>query len=642
MGLRKFYYHYFKTRYFNKLLLVYFAITAGVFLLLGNFVIRSVNEMLIDKEIRYNDIVLLNLNDYFNERSKMVKVILQQTYLDAYARDDIFYFLENEMDSLEYLEKKPIFDNYFFSQFSRSRDILNIYVHKKLDDRIYQFSKSVIADNFPAAQFEYPELLIANHVQNASIVVHPAYSPYFFNEEQHGLAYSMSIPIKRKGSNENIGTLVVEFDPQGFSDILERLDKNIAGQILILLGGTGVIFDSENSYYKQPYPYGELLDLPDRSDRSERLDRLDPPHVRIEDRTMLVNTLAGDIDGITLSSLVPRDAILRSTEDIRQTILALTIVSIVVCMILMFISSNAFSRKVKQVVGAMKDMRSGNMAIRIPVQTASDEIDQIAIGFNRMSSELNNYIERVYLSEIERQNSELYQKNLELRQKSIELSALQARINPHFLYNTLEVIRMKAISSNEPAIADMIYILSDLFRSSLSSKYVVTLEDELAYSELYMNLFRFRYNDQLSYVVQADEGVLYSGIIKHIVQPILENYTIHGYRAGDEDNRVSLNAQQDGSDILIRVQDNGRGIAADRLKQIQTRLADRPNADLGTLMEPEGMGLANVHERLQLVFGAPYGVELESIAGLGTAVTIRYPKLSAKELKTHVETIDRR
>lgn len=170
-----------------------------------------------------------------------------------------------------------------------------------------------------------------------------------------------------------------------------------------------------------------------------------------------------------------------------------------------------------------------------------------------MSAELSEYIERVYLSEIERQNAELDKKNLELRQKSIELSALQARINPHFLYNTLEAIRMKALSAKEPSIADMIYILSDLFRSSLSAKYVVTLEEELTNAELYMQLFGIRYRENITFEAQAEPSILDYGVIKHILQPILENYTIHGYRPGDSDNKVKLRAVREDADVVIAI-----------------------------------------------------------------------------------------
>ena len=622
MRLRAFYYRYFQTRYFNKLLLMYIGIIVTVILLLGNFVTRNVNEMLIRKEIKFNDIVLLNMTDYFNAQIKMVKVILQQAYLDAYASDDIFYFLENDMDSLTYLEKKPIFDSFFFEQFSRSKDIVNIYVHKKLDDRVYQYSKATIADNFPVAQFKYPNLLVEGASKASGIVIQAAYSPHFFNAEPNGLVYSLSIPIKRKGSSANIGTLVVELDPQGFGDILNRLDKESVNQILVLLNGNEVIYDSTDRYYNTAYPYA---------------DQLKGPTVDIGNHRSLVSTAVTGHPRVSISVLVPLDSILRKTEDIRRTIYTLTLASIAVCIALILISSSAFSRKVKVVVNAMKDFRHGDVTKRIPVKKASDEIDQIAIGFNKMSAELSEYIERVYLSEIERQNAELDKKNLELRQKSIELSALQARINPHFLYNTLEAIRMKALSAKEPSIADMIYILSDLFRSSLSAKYVVTLEEELTNAELYMQLFGIRYRENIAFEAQAEPSILDYGVIKHILQPILENYTIHGYRPGDSDNKVKLRAVREDADVVIAIQDNGKGIPPDRLTEINGRLdGDRP--DNG----PGGMGLPNVHGRLQLVFGERYGLKLESIAGLGTSVTVRVPIVSTKELKEHVESIDRR
>ncbi|BBI36493.1 cache domain-containing sensor histidine kinase [Cohnella abietis] len=621
MNLRSFYYKYFKTRYFNKLFLVYMCITASVFLLLCNFVIRNVNEMLIDKEIKFSDIVLLNMNDYINSQVKMIKVILQQTYLDTYAREDVFYFLENEMDSLTYLEKKPVFDNYFFSQFSRSEDIVNLYVHKNLDNQIYQYSKAVTSENFPYEHYKYPEMLIPKDSKGSNVIIHPAYSPYYYNSEQGGLAYALSIPIKRRGSSENIGTLIADLDPRGFGNILSRLDKEMSGNIIVLLNKDEVIYDSSGQYFKQQYPYSSLLDSKSAS---------------INGHDSIINKIASTIPGITIAYVIPKSSVLQKTEGIRTTIYFLTFLSILVCMILMLIGSNTFSRKVRIVVDAMKLNRNGNLDRRIPVKEARDEIDQIALSFNKMSDELTNYIEQVYLSEIERKDSQLQQKNLELKQKSVEFAALQARINPHFLYNTLEVIRMRALSAKEQSIADMIYILSDLFRSSMSSKYSASLEEELSHAEAYMNLFRIRYNDRIEYEVDIPDELLLNGMIKHILQPLLENYTIHGYKQGSSDNRLRITGYIENANVILQIEDNGKGIPPDKLEVLKARLETAYSSGDGSI------GLTNVNGRLKIAFGEQYGLKLTSQVGQGTCVTIRFPQMTQKELKDYVESINRR
>jgi len=619
--IRGIYYKYFKSRYFNKIIFIYVCITASVFLLLGNFVIHSVNQMLIDKEIKFTDVVLLNMKDYLQQQSQMVKVILQQTYLNYYARDDIYFFLENELDSLGYLEKKPIFDDYFFSQFSRSKDIVNIYVHKKMNNQIYQFSKSVIADNFPAEQYKYPELLIHTQSGSSSIVIHPSYAPYMNNEQPSNLVYSISIPIKKPKSIENIGTLVVEFNPEGFDDLLSRLEKDMLGNVLVLLNDNEVLYDSSGRYYMQKYPFATLLN----QNRG-----------MVEGQESIINTSVLDVPNLKVSIVIPEASLLRKTEDIRETILSLILSSIVVCAILMTLSSNAFFRKARIVVGAMKEIRNGDLTRRIPVKMARDEIDQIAISFNKMSEDLQEHIQRVYLSEIESKNAELLRKSLELRQKGVELSALQARINPHFLYNSLEVIRMKAISSRESSIAEMIYILSDLFRNSLSNKYVVTIAEELESASQYMRLFGIRYHDQISFTVDADEDLMNCGIVQHILQPILENYTIHGYRKGGEDNRVVLTVHSELTDIVITVRDNGKGISKVRLNEIRDNFIQMLSDG------PGGMGLSNVNGRLIIIFGERYGLEINSVEGEETTVILRFPRVSPKELKILVESIDRR
>lgn len=621
--LKSIYLKYFKSKYFNRLFFIYIAITTIVLLMLSNIVVTSVGSMLVDKEIKFNNIILLNTYDYFNDKINMVKTILKQTYLDNYAKGDIFYFLENNIDSLEYLEKKPAFDNYFFSQFSRSVDMVNLYVYKRLDGQIYQYSKAVASDNFPSSRFKYPEMLQQIHDIRATVKIYPAYKPYYYAESKNDMVYTMSINIKQTGSNENIGTLMIDLDPVGFSIALSKLRQDIIGTILILKKDGEIIYDSSGKYYKEKYPYTNLLN---KSIQSAKIDGQD----------YIINTISSDNPDIIVAGIIPEKSILKKTEAISRMIYFITILSILICIALMLITSKAFSRRVKLVIDSLKEIRNGNLSTRILIKNSNDEIGEIAVSFNKMSEDLSKYIERVYVSEIEQKNAELCQKNAELKQKSAELTALQAQINPHFLYNTLEAIRMKAISGGDHSVAEMIYILSNIFRRSIKGKDIITIEEEISYSELYLNLFKIRYGDNISYHFEIDHEILQYGIIKHMLQPILENYIIHGFKPKASNNQVTVKGYMKDPDIMLVIQDNGTGIDEKVLGSIKKNLENFDIPGEGSI------GLANVSDRIKIIYGENYGLDIFSESEKGTTVIIRIPTLQMKELKEHVQGINSR
>jgi two-component system sensor histidine kinase YesM len=227
-----------------------------------------------------------------------------------------------------------------------------------------------------------------------------------------------------------------------------------------------------------------------------------------------------------------------------------------------------------------------------------------------MLDDLNLYIDRVYKAEI--------------KQKHTELAALQARINPHFLYNTLEVIRMRAISQGAQDVGEMIYSLSALFRTFVQQKTIYLLKDELEACRLYLELFRIRYKDKFSYEIECDLMLGGKQVLQMSLQPIIENYIVHGLRTDRTDNRIHIRALSSAKGIHVRIEDNGHGITPDRLEEI--RLEISPDAPEG-----ESFGLRSVNERLKLLYGDEYGIELESQPEVGTIINVWLPDLEDRE-----------
>jgi two-component system sensor histidine kinase YesM len=284
---------------------------------------------------------------------------------------------------------------------------------------------------------------------------------------------------------------------------------------------------------------------------------------------------------------------------------------------LTFITTNTFSKRIGALMSGIKEIDSGNFSSRITVKSKQDEISDIAKSFNNMCNHLNEYIEKVYIAD--------------LKQKNAQLKAFQAQINPHFLYNTLESIRMRALVNGSKDVAQMIYLLSSLFRNSVKQKAIISIGEEINYCKMYLELFNMRFTDNVKVTFDVREDTRNLGIIKHSIQPLIENYIIHGIDTQRNDNLLKISVFKHEEDVYIYVIDNGSGIAKERLDRITEDLRD-PDLKSGL-----SLGLCNVNERIVLLFGSGYGIDIYSEQEKGTAVMLKIPARTREELEEDVQ-----
>lgn len=267
-----------------------------------------------------------------------------------------------------------------------------------------------------------------------------------------------------------------------------------------------------------------------------------------------------------------------------------------------------FSRSITQPVDALcsrvQAIGDGNLTTQTPVQAKEYEIQTLSDGFEQMVSRLNQLIE---------QNR---QEQISLR--SAELALLQAQINPHFLYNTLDaIVWLIEMEKNEQAI-EMVTSLSSYFRSSLSKgRDIITLREEEQHVRSYLEIQQVRYKDILDYRIEIDPALAEYRIPKLTLQPLVENALYHGIKQKRGQGIIAVTGKECGGDICLTVEDNGAGMDEQRLENVR-----------GTLMHKQrvGFGVATVHERLQLLFGSEYGLSISSALGEGTRVCVRIPK----------------
>ena len=205
-----------------------------------------------------------------------------------------------------------------------------------------------------------------------------------------------------------------------------------------------------------------------------------------------------------------------------------------------------------------------------------------------------------------------------------ELDALQAKINPHFLYNTLDSVVWMAETGNNQGVVKMVTALASLFRISIAKGHdTITLKEELAHVESYLDIQAMRYKDKFRFSIFLPEELENVPTIKLIIQPIVENSIYHGIKYLQEEGLIEISAKAVEKDkIEIKVKDNGVGMPPDVLSTILDKESERNHISDGN-----GIGLINIDERIKLSYGDEYGLSIESELDEGTTVTITIPNL---------------
>ena len=212
--------------------------------------------------------------------------------------------------------------------------------------------------------------------------------------------------------------------------------------------------------------------------------------------------------------------------------------------------------------------------------------------------------------------------------RKAEFELLQAQINPHFLYNTLDAIVWSAEAGNQKQVVKMVGSLSDFFRSSLNKgKELVSIREELSHVRSYLEIQQIRYQDILSYDIDVPQELYDNEIPKITVQPVVENALYHGIKNRRGGGKITVSGTQSEKDYCIIVTDDGIGMEKERLEEVREELSGNSKGD-GKIY-----GLYNVNERIKLFYGEEYGISIESLYEKGTTVTIRLPKKSTEIVK---------
>jgi len=300
-------------------------------------------------------------------------------------------------------------------------------------------------------------------------------------------------------------------------------------------------------------------------------------------------------------SVFPMTHITDNVTSMANIIILSFVLSGILLFLLTFLLSNSFANRINIIARKMHHFKAGNFDAKIS-GVGQDEIGLLGEIFNDMTEQISTLIECNYQSNIDK--------------KEALLKALQAQINPHFLYNSLSAVVRLAESGETNEIKCMVYALAKFYRMTLSKgREIITVEDELTQVKAYMEIFRVRKGETFSVTYNIDENALPYHTLKVIIQPFVENIFEHALRLDDSVINIQIAIRSTDKHILFTVQDDGVGIPPEKLEGLLRAESS------------DSYGVANVNERIKLQFGADYGVTIASELDIGTRVDILIPKI---------------
>lgn len=443
----------------------------------------------------------------------------------------------------------------------------------------------------------------------------------FYKNEQvvYGFAniITMEITVYEPNTRDFLGILLFNIDRSTFSDIETPSGNNDQGNIF-LIGKSGVLtwFDpsiKSPSFPRIPELFEEMLQKR-KSIEQIQLDRQNIllAYEQIPDTEMFACYIAS------------LDTLLAHSYHIRNLCVLVLIGTVIACFILSYYVTFSISDPLKKLNRVMKKTGSGKWTARYE-NSGHDEITALGDRFNEMAENTNQLIDQVYLSEIHRQK-------LQLSWKNAQLDAMLMQINPHFLYNTLDIIRWEAMyeADGESPVTEMIEKFSRLCRLGMKTGgNTITLREGIEHASIYLDVINFRHSEkiQLFLETEVDDQSVY--IPQFILQPIMENAVVHAFGDASSGYFIRIHSSACDNVLHILVEDNGRGMEKNELHSLQLSLNRDEAPD-------ESIGLVNVNQRIRLFYGESYGLQISSTPGKGTRIEILLPLRNHSENMTDI------
>lgn len=591
----------FRTLKFN-LFLSFFLIISITVLFSGTYLYRISSTALEKETINHNKQILLSINENLENKIKSLNSIFSLVYSpDIQSRLKKMSEI-TDRTSWEFINENTQLYRTFYGWMGMV--YMNIKVKKFF---IINDKGELLLEPFGEIKrnYDFKNMdLYTEALNNNGSPIFALVDNVDFLENPHT---SSKLLLVAKGMNDtivfsNYGVIFILIPWQEFEkDIRNIIDKEKSNYFII---------DQDNNIIMT---FNETLSTPHSLLKSlQNTNNSDTTEIIIDDNgKYLVSTFTSMFTGWKFVGMASFKDITRNINYIKKIIILLLFLSLVISLCISIIFSRSLLKPFSKLKRLAICIENGNFDHKININSYY-EINMLAKAFDNMSQELKSMINRNYV--------------LALSEREAELKALQSQINPHFLFNTLNSISAFAQFKGVDEILEINHALSDILRYSLQDfRTLTTVLEEITHIKNYFIIQNFRYDNSINIIYNIEANVLNCKIVRFILQPLIENALSHGLEKITGYKEIVISANKEENFLVFKVTDNGVGILDNKLEQLLKYIYETDTSFFNQTDKYLSLGLKNVHQRIRLFLGEPYGLKVLSTFGKGTCIEILLP-----------------
>ncbi len=396
-----------------------------------------------------------------------------------------------------------------------------------------------------------------------------------------------------------VGMIMLDIPTQALEAISNQIDIGENGFVSLIDEDNLVLFST--NWVDMGNQFKRLF-LPNHDEKSFIAE--------IDGESVFIVPSFSDFSGITVLGALPLKSVFAPVQRLSKNIIIGVVLFGVLFIVVSLSMVLSLTNPILQLVKKMKEVEHGDLSIRVSSHR-NDEFGFLEKGFNTMLDQVQDLIDREYAAT--------------LREREAQLNELTAIINPHFIYNTLEVIKMRAYLNNDEQVVEMLSQLARLFRIMTNrTSRLIPLREELEHCTIYLGVMAYKGEPEISVNIDISEDICDLYTLKFLLQPLVENSIIHGLH-NKNFGSISISARQQDGSLRLVVTDDGEGFTPERLQSIQSLLDGKKNK------KQRASALLNIHERIHLAFGSAYGLSILDTGLHGTSMEIHIPVLRTEQ-----------
>lgn len=581
----------------TRLLCIYFLLIVlplGLFSLYSNFRVRNVvqDQTLSAAQNAFDD-TFLAIDRIWTQLDEVIDILTADPLVYAVASNDPndFTYIQRLQDSdqlattfgqLQILSGVDRIQLYVDNEYGYSNDQNNIIQINKIKDCNWYRAVTMANDRFWCSPSDLSDQPIENQ----------------------GWFSAMQTIYKPRSITEPLAIVRVDIDQSRLHSILDGTSITENGMLLIMREQNILLASCSTQGIDNLSCIAQRIKSPDM----QSWDIIEERGTRYYVQSRALNS-----SGWYVASILPAKDIYHPGNMLSAEMLLIVAVVTVIAYLMAYFLSRSTLDRLSLLTKTMQAVENGDTAVRLE-PSGDDEVAQLIGSFNQMMDQMDALME----DKVE------YGRQI----KNLELKALQAQINPHFLYNSLDLINCTAISHNIPDISKMVNALSKFYRLSLSKgREVISLRDEIKHAQLYLQIQNMRFDDRIHVTWDLDPTAENCQVIKIILQPLIENAVIHGiFEKPSKSGNLSITTLRSDDGIRITIKDDGVGM------DTQTILSNFTASASGAIADTTGgYGVRNIHDRIKLAYGDTFGLSCESVLGQGTIVTVHIPVIEPNQ-----------